>query len=176
MSIQKLVKDKSDREIARMLCIELGVPEASRRTGIPEGTLYSWSSRYRWDLPKRAGRPARELQGKGGDILHAAHAELGGRTRTALAQATAKAAEATAKAEKPIEVSSPAHLRDLAASAARIFGWDEAQPHNQYNTLVISPEELQRIRDAREPVAGDVQAPQSSPKAGARPMSWDRNW
>ena len=35
------------------------------------------------------------------------------------------AAEAAAKAAKPLEVSSTAQLRDLAASAARVFGWDK---------------------------------------------------
>jgi len=42
-------------------------------------------------------------------------------TKTALAQATAKAAEQVAQ-EPPLQVSCVAHLRDLAASAARVFG------------------------------------------------------
>jgi hypothetical protein len=35
------------------------------------------------------------------------------------------------------------------AAAPRLFGWDEPQPQNQYKTLVISPEELQKIQALR---------------------------
>jgi hypothetical protein len=83
------------------------------------------------------------------------------RTKTALAQATTRAAEAAAKAEKPIDVSSTSHLRDLAQSAARIFGWDKTdKPQgNTYQTLVVTAEQLEQIRQLREPV--DYEAPQS---------------
>jgi hypothetical protein len=69
-----------------------------------------------------------------------------------LAQATVRAAEAAAKAEKPIDVSNTSQLRDLAASAARIFGWDKTdKPGVQLNQqIVISAEQLQQIRQLRE--------------------------
>ena len=71
-----------------------------------------------------------------------------------LAQATARAAEVAAK-KKPIDVSSTSHLRDLAASAARIFGRDRDKkpPGDTYNTLVVTTEQLEQIRALREPVA-----------------------
>jgi hypothetical protein len=65
--------------------------------------------------------------------------------------ATARAAEAAAKAEKPIDVSNTSQLRDLAASAARIFGWDKSdKPGVQLNQqFCISQEQLEQIRQLR---------------------------
>jgi uncharacterized linocin/CFP29 family protein len=56
-----------------------------------------------------------------------------------------------AKAAKPLKVSSTARLRDLAASAARIFGWDKTdKPGVQLNQqFVISQEQLEQIRQLR---------------------------
>jgi hypothetical protein len=70
------------------------------------------------------------------DALVSTHGELDSRTKTALAQATARAAEAAANAEKPIDVNSTSHLRDLAASAARIFGWDSVQAQETLSALI----------------------------------------
>jgi hypothetical protein len=71
---------------------------------------------------------------------------------TALAQATARSAEAAASAPEPLEVSTTAQLRDLAASAARVFGWDNATPQVTHNQLVITADQLRRIRMLRESV------------------------
>jgi hypothetical protein len=103
------------------------------------------------------------------DALVASHKAMEERTKSGLAQATAKAAEAAAKAEKPLEVSSPSHLRDLAAAAARVFGWDGNKPQEVHNTLVFSQEDLDKI--FAEPVQSDVQAPPSSQEA----VPWPRN-
>jgi len=49
------------------------------------------------------------------------------------------------------ELACTAQLRDLAASAARIFGWDtEKKPGVQVNQLVITREQLQEIRALQE--------------------------
>ena len=70
------------------------------------------------------------------------------RTKSGLAQATMRAAEAVAKAEKPLEVSNPAQLRDLAFSAARVFGWDKGpQTAVQVNEFRITTEQLQQMRE-----------------------------
>ena len=85
------------------------------------------------------------------DALVATHKELGERTKTGLAQATARAAEGAATAAEPLPVSNTAHLRDLAASAARIFGWDSDKPGVQLNQqFVISQEMIDRIREAAD--------------------------
>jgi hypothetical protein len=65
---------------------------------------------------------------------------------------TARAAEAAATAPEPLQVSNTAHLRDLAASAARIFGWNtKKKPGVQLNQqFVIGTEQLQEIRLLRE--------------------------
>jgi len=87
------------------------------------------------------------LQSKPGDVLIATHRELEGRTKTGLAQATVRAAEEAATAPKPLPVSNTAHLRDLAASAARIFGWDKKEgPQTQINQLCISAEHKDAYR------------------------------
>ena len=85
------------------------------------------------------------------DALVSTHGELDSRTKTALAQATARASEEAAKAEKPIDVNSTSHLRDLAASSARIFGWDKplSGPAVQFNQLCITQEQLEQIRQLR---------------------------
>jgi hypothetical protein len=77
------------------------------------------------------------------------------KTKTTLARATAPAAE-RASTQPPLEVHNPAQLRDLAASAARVFGWDkkDSPQGNTYNTLVISAdqlEEMRRLCDEDEP-------------------------
>jgi hypothetical protein len=70
-----------------------------------------------------------------------------GRTKSGLAQATARAAEAAANAAEPLQVSNTAQLRDLAASAARIFGWDTDKPGVQLNQqFVLTQEQIDRIR------------------------------
>jgi hypothetical protein len=109
-------------------------------------------------LPKRpGGRPQRSLDATNlhpvADVLVASHKELEGRTKSGLARATAMAAEAAAKAAEPLPVSNTAQLRDLAASAARIFGWDAEKgkgPRDTYNTLVVTQDQLEQIRQLRE--------------------------
>ena len=85
---------------------------------------------------------------KPGDVLLAEHKSLETKTKTALARATAAAAEHVST-QPPLEVHNPAQLRDLAASAARVFGWDKKdspQGRDTYNTLVISAEKLEEMR------------------------------
>jgi hypothetical protein len=116
---------KPDREAVRVLSIELGAREAARRLGLNPNTVLSWAKRDNWELPSRKGGATKAsasaitLQSKPGDVLIAEHKSLETKTKTALAQVTARAAAAAAKAEKPIDVSSTSHLRDLAAAAAR---------------------------------------------------------
>jgi len=63
-------------------------------------------------------------------------------------QVTVKAAEEAA-AQAPLQVQNVSQLRDLAASAARIFGWDKKDnPQTQINQLVISQEMIEKIREA----------------------------
>jgi hypothetical protein len=142
-----------DRESVRLLAIELGVREAARRCGLSEDRVRKWSSRYKW-LEQRAPKQQQAtvtVVTKPGDVLLATHKELEERTKSGLARATARAAEAAATATEPLEVSNTAHLRDLAASAARIFGWDSDKPAGStYNTLVVTTEQLQQIRALRE--------------------------
>jgi hypothetical protein len=150
-------KSPVDWEAVRVLAIELGAREAARRLGIKESTVLSRAKRDKWKLLKRKGGAtlksanAITLQSKPGDVLIATHKELEERTKSGLAQATARAAEAAAEAEEPLPVGNTAQLRDLAASAARIFGWDKKKgPQTHINQLCITAEQLEQIRQLRE--------------------------
>jgi hypothetical protein len=153
----KLQTKPIDWEAVRVLAIELGAREAARRLGIKESTVLSRASRDKWNLPRRKGgatlksADAISLRSKPGDVLLQTHKELEERTKSGLAQATTRAAEAAAKAEKPVDVNSTSHLRDLATSAARIFGWDKplSGPAVQLNQLCITQEQLEQIRQLR---------------------------
>jgi hypothetical protein len=147
-----------NKEAFRMLACEIGLNAACRKLDVPIPTGKSWARRGGWQLPKRTGgRPCRALNASSASSLHpiadalvSTHKELDSRTKTALAQATARAAEGAAKSEKPIDVTSTSHLRDLAQSAARVFGWTEG-PQVQVNTqLCITAEQLEQIRQLRD--------------------------
>ena len=150
---KKTGRSSIDRESVRVLAIDLGAREAARRLGLNENTVCSWARRYNWNLPQRKnGRHSTDLastlHARPGEVLLATHKELEDRTKTGLAQATARAAEAAAKAAKPLEVSSTAQLRDLAASAARVFGWDKGpQTAVQVNAgFKLTMEQLEQMR------------------------------
>jgi hypothetical protein len=82
-----------------------------------------------------------------------------------LAQATARAAEAAANAAKPLEVSNTAQLRDLVASAARVFGWNKGpQTAVQVNEFRITQEQLEQMRRLCEPVAYEAPQPETPPR------------
>jgi len=143
-----------------MLALEIGLNAACRKLGVPIPTGKSWARRGGWKLPKRSGgRPCRSLSASSESSLHpiadalvSTHKELDSRTKTALAQVTARAAEGAAKSEKPIDVTSTSHLRDLAQAAARVFGWsDGGVTVNANQALVVTQEQLEQIRALRDP-------------------------
>ena len=161
-----------------MLYMELGPTEAATRTGVPKNTMTKWASRYGWSkaraVPLKPGRPAATVSSyvvrqrdagvvvadpaaigasatlSPSEALQKARQELDGRTRTALAQATTAAAEQAAS-QPPPPVLSTSHLRELAAAASRVFGWDGTAKTqgDTYNTLVITQEQLAQIRALR---------------------------
>jgi hypothetical protein len=84
------------------------------------------------------------------DALVATHKELETTTKTALMQTTAKAA-ANAAQKPPLDVSNTSQLRDLAQSAARIFGWcEDGMTVHANQALVITQEQLEQIRQLRD--------------------------
>jgi hypothetical protein len=71
----------------------------------------------------------------------------------------------TSATEKPIDVSSTSHLRDLAQSAARIFGWGEAGVTvNANQALVVTQEQLEQIRQLRGPTAYEAPRLEGPPR------------
>src|SRR5882762_6728154 len=108
-------KDQSktvNKEAFRLLACEIGLNAACRKLGVPIPTGKSWARRGGWKLPKRSGgRPCRALNASTASSLHPiadalaqTHGELDSRTKTALAQATARAAEGAATATEPLPV------------------------------------------------------------------------
>jgi hypothetical protein len=148
-TIQPMGQPPVDRESVRLLAIELGVREAARRCGLSEDRVRKWSSRYKW-LEQRAPKQQEAIVTTvtaPGDILLQEHKSLETKTKTALARATAAAAEHVST-QPPLEVHNPAQLRDLAASAARIFGWEKGGTTVHVDkALVVTTEQLQQMRE-----------------------------
>jgi hypothetical protein len=147
---------KVNKEAFRMLALEIGLNAACRRLDVPIPTGKSWARRGGWELPKRpGGRPQRTVEASTlhpiADALVSTHKELEAKTKTGLATAAQKAAEHAQSLDGASTFGQSNKLRDLAASAARIFGWDigNKQPIT-FNTMVVSPETLAKIRALRE--------------------------
>src|SRR6266446_3061918 len=145
-----------NKEAFRMLALEIGLNAACRRLDVPIPTGKSWARRGGWELPRRpGGRPQRTVDASSlhpiADALVETHKDLEAKTKTGLATAAAKAADHAQSLDGASTFGQSNKLRDLAASAARIFGWDKAPQTNvQVNTLRITEEQLARIRALRD--------------------------
>jgi hypothetical protein len=143
-----------NKEAFRMLAVEIGLNEACRKLDVPIPTGKSWARRGGWKLPKRpGGRPCRTLSASSlnpiADALVATHKEFETTTKTGLMQTAAKAAEHAAE-KPPLDVSNTSQLRDLAQSAARIFGWgDGGMTVHANQALIVTQEQLEQIRQLR---------------------------
>ena len=144
-----------NKEAFRMLALEIGLNAACRKLDVPIPTGKSWARRGGWQLPKRpGGRPGRTLSASSlhpvAEALVETHKELEGRTKTGLAQATAKASEHAAEQDGATNLNCSGKLRDLASAAARIFGWDaNGTSAVTLNQVVVSQEQLEQIRALR---------------------------
>ena len=143
-----------NKEAFRMLALEIGLNAACRKLDVPVPTGKSWARRGGWRLPKRpGGRPGRTLSASSlhpvAEALVETHKELETKTKTGLMQTAAKAAEHAAE-KPPLDVSNTSQLRDLAHSAARIFGWGEGGTTVHANqALIVTQEQLEQIRQLR---------------------------
>jgi hypothetical protein len=94
------------------------------------------------------------VQSKPGDVLIATHKELETKTKTALMQTVAKAAQLAA--QKPaMDVSTTVQLRDLALTMAKLCGWDGKPSVTYYGddnrTVVIcDAERRQQLIEQRQ--------------------------
>src|SRR5207248_9647737 len=118
-----------NKEAFRMLALEIGLNAACRKLDVPIPTGKSWARRGGWRLPKRpGGRPGRTLSASSlhpiADTLVETHKELETRTKSGLAQATAKASEHAAEQDGAANLNCSGEARDLASDAARGVGWD----------------------------------------------------
>ena len=169
-----------NKEAVKMLWQQLGASETARRLGLKIGTVTKWASRYKWSKDALPGVARARVLGKRGDTsltvanvsqeavpgavagsgagvspsqaLKNVHLEYSDKTRTALAQATAAAA-VQAASQPPPPVLTTSHLRELAAAASRVFGWESGNKGSggdTYQTLVITQEQLAQIRALRD--------------------------
>jgi Putative ATPase subunit of terminase (gpP-like) len=148
-------KPPVDREAVRVLAIELGAREAARRLGLNPNTVLSWAKRDNWKLPNRKGGATKAsanaitLQSKPGDVLIATHKELETKTKTALMQAVAKAAQLAA--QKPaMDVTTTAQLRDLALTMAKLCGSVTYYGDDNRTVVVCDPERRKQLIEQRE--------------------------
>ena len=144
-----------NKEAFRMLAVEIGLNAACRKLDVPIPTGKSWARRGGWKLPKRpGGRPGRTLSASSlhpvAEALVETHKELESRTKTGLAQATAKASEHAAEQDGATNLNCSGKLRDLASAAARVFGWDaNGTSAVTLNQVVVSQAQLEQIRALR---------------------------
>ncbi len=145
-----------NKEAFKMLATEIGLLAACRKVGLPIPTAKAWSRRGNWKLPRRhGGRPPKRFEVSSkypvADALVETHKDLEAKTKTGLATAAAKAADHVQSLDGASTFGQSNKLRDLAASAARIFGWDKGPQTNvQVNTLKVTQEQLAEIRALRD--------------------------
>lgn len=149
-------KEPVTREAVKMLALEIGVRNAARKLGLNEKTVCTWSRRYKWDVKaNRIGGPSTpltedKLKAIPSVALKNHHKELEEQTRSGLGKATAKASGWIAEQQPDFITGASARLRDLAAAASRVFGWDNDKASAvTLNQIVVSPEQLEQIRSLR---------------------------
>jgi hypothetical protein len=154
-------RDKELREAAHVLSLEVGAREAARRMGLSESRVCSWSSRYKWKLPVRNQHaiiaapsvdPYRALKdasisAKSADSLVADLKQLEEGTRSSMARAARRAAQEAEDLERVLPRTQ--QLQQLSAACSRLFGWDTPTQTNNFNTLVVSQDQLEQIRQLR---------------------------
>ena len=117
-----------------MLVMELGYKEASKRTGIKQGTLRAWATRDHWNtpIPKQVATVA--TVARPSDALADALREHEGETRISFAKAARSMAREAESA--PLKQSHDA----LAAYkiAAGVHKWDEGGERGILNVKVLA--------------------------------------
>jgi hypothetical protein len=147
------LKQTIDRESVRVLAIELGARETARKLGLKESTVLSWARRGDWKLPKRRGdfKSAIRLHPRAAGDALLSHKELEARAKGGLSMAAVNAAEHAAALPPDKVYATAPNFRSIASAAASIFGWDAGKSQTMtFNTMVVDPETLQRIRELRE--------------------------
>ena len=119
-------KKPIEKEAVRLLAIEIGCRPAARKLGLNQNTVVQWSRRFGWFKQPKLPPTHNDSKAvisviKPGDALLETHKELEAKTKTALMQTVAKAAQLAAR--KPaFDVSTTAQIRDLALTMAKLCG------------------------------------------------------
>jgi hypothetical protein len=168
MQKSKTKSQKVNKEAFYMLAKEIGLPEACRKLGVPIPTAKSWKKRYGWKLHRlKTGRPERSLPASNASSLHpiadaldASHKELENATKTALAQAIAKAAQGVAL-KGALDVASITELKDAIHAADKLYGWNKPQTEVNVGVavgLVCTEEQRKRMIAMREKLQAPLPA------------------
>jgi hypothetical protein len=130
--------------------------------GLNESRVCNWSSRYKWKLPTRNQhaiiaapsidpyKPLKDanVTARSSDSLISDLKQLEEGTRSSMARAARRAAQEAEELERVLPRTQ--QLQQLSAACSRLFGWDAPQQAgNTYNTLVISQDQLEQIRQLR---------------------------
>lgn len=137
-----------DREQVRMLVLAVGVREAARQMGLNEDTVASWSARFGWvkavaDIKAKAAAH-RQIQGvqvptsTPAESLANILADDSRTTKIGLSRAARAAADTFAKRSGPAVIKSSKALRDIAATASQLHGWEERKEGGLILNLGIS--------------------------------------
>jgi hypothetical protein len=142
-----LVVTTEQLQLMRELC-DADVYESPRFEGSPQPFPAS-SGPVGYEV--KVGRPLRTIEASClhpvADVRVETHKELESHTKTGLMQTAAKAAIHAAQ-KPPLDVSNTSQLRDLAQSAARIFGWDNGGTTiHADKALVVTTKQLQQMRE-----------------------------
>ncbi len=126
-----------DRDQVKMLALELGMAEASRRTGIPDGTIRQWANRGHWfdPVPIPVTKQKQPVTGvtKPADVLAQVISENKLATRSGLAQFTADAATKLAKSKGNLKNTRPA--KDIADIMSKV--WTEGGASTTFNLALL---------------------------------------
>lgn len=135
-----------DREAARVLCVAVGVREAARKLGVPEGTMQAWSARGQWFA--KPVQPPTVIRQTGpnslattatnaGESLAESLADDSKATRIGLSQASRRAAEHLKDQTGAGILKSAKAMKEIAGVASIVHGWSDGKATNVQINLAI---------------------------------------
>ena len=139
-----------DKDQVRMLVADVGFPEASKRTGIKQDTLYKWAKRKGWKLPIHHKQEASVQSVRSPAQAHAeALAEHSRETRMSIARSARKAADHIAEMTPAKIVKVSRGLKNITEVSEKAHGWNQnARSTSVFaqQAVVITDEEIDELQ------------------------------
>lgn len=128
------------KDAIKILVIEIGVAQTSRRLNIPVSTVQSWVDRYGWlkNIPKHLlpTRRRNKMPMKPSDALVQEFKELDGDSRINLARGLNKGAKAIGKMQGIEVVERATEVKSVVQSIALTHAWDSTRPVNKVSLSI----------------------------------------